>query len=213
MTSEWKEVSLGEAINLKRGYDLPSSQRRRGIYPIYSSSGLTDYHNEYKVTGEGVITGRYGTIGEVFFSDDSFWPLNTTLYVEDFKSNYPKFIYYLLKTITFSSFSDKSAVPGINRNHVHLCKIKIPPLFVQCAIANTLAILDDKIANNSKINHHLTSPRSATDSSPDIRRGKSVSRRTARLRLSSALWATDSMMGRATFANSSIFSFGGMCNS
>ena len=155
MRSVWMEVSLGETINLKRGYDLPSAQRRKGMYPIYSSSGLTDYHNEYKVSGEGVITGRYGTIGEVFFSKDSFWPLNTTLYVEDFKGNYPKFIYYLLKTVNFSIFTDKSAVPGINRNHVHLYKVKIPPLSEQHAIAAILSCLDDKIANNTKINHHL----------------------------------------------------------
>jgi len=153
--SGWKETILGEVINLKRGYDLPSYQRITGEFPIFSSSGITGYHNEFKADGNGVITGRYGTIGEVFYSDKPYWPLNTTLYVQNFKNNDPRFIYYLLKTIDFNKYSDKSAVPGINRNHIHLFNTCIPPLAEQRAIAATLSCLDDKIANNAAINHHL----------------------------------------------------------
>lgn len=148
--SEWKNGILGEIINLKRGYDLPKGIREAGEYPLYSSSGLSDRINEYKVKGPGVITGRYGSIGEVFYSWNDFWPLNTTLYVEDFKGNDEKFIYYYLKTINYNQYSDKSAVPGINRNHLHELAVKIPPLPVQRRIANILSSLDDKIENNCK---------------------------------------------------------------
>ena len=81
---EWNYCKLGKVINLKRGYDLPKKNRIDGNVPVISSSGIAGYHNEEKVKGPGVITGRYGTIGSVFYSTTCFWPLNTSLYVQDF---------------------------------------------------------------------------------------------------------------------------------
>jgi type I restriction enzyme S subunit len=90
--SRWKEYILGDVINLKRGYDLPSQNRKAGSIPIFSSSGITDHHNVSMKEGPGVITGRYGTIGKVFYTDKPYWPLNTTLYVQNFRGNLPKYI-------------------------------------------------------------------------------------------------------------------------
>lgn len=143
--SEWKEVKLGDVINLKRGYDLPNSKRTIGKYPIISSSGITDYHNEYMKEPPGVVTGRYGTIGKVFYTEQPYWPLNTTLYVTDFYGNDSKFIYYFLQSFDFEKFSDKSTVPGINRNHLHTEIVNLPSLPEQTAIASVLSSLDDKI--------------------------------------------------------------------
>lgn len=142
---EWKEAKLGEVINLKRGYDLASSKRIFGKYPIISSSGITDFHNQCKKHPPGVITGRYGTIGKVFFTEECYWPLNTTLYVTDFYGNDPKFIFYFLQSFDFEKYSDKSTVPGINRNHLHTEVVNIPPLTEQITIASILSSLDDKI--------------------------------------------------------------------
>lgn len=142
---EWKEITLGEALNFKRGYDLPKSKRMDGEVQIISSSGISGTHIESKAKAPGVVTGRYGTIGEVFFSKEDFWPLNTTLYVQDFKGNDEKFIYYFLKAFDFQKFNDKSTVPGINRNHLHTENIIIPKVLEQRAIASVLLSLDDKI--------------------------------------------------------------------
>jgi type I restriction enzyme S subunit len=92
----WRECKLGEVLTLKRGYDLPRNRRVPGRYPVVSSSGITDHHCEAKAKGPGVVTGRYGTLGEVFYISEDFWPLNTSLYVVDFKGNEPRFIAYLL---------------------------------------------------------------------------------------------------------------------
>lgn len=152
---EWKEVSLGEVIELKRGYDLPKDKRIPGSVPIVSSSGVSDFHAEAMVKGPGVVTGRYGTIGEVFFVKEDYWPLNTTLYVRDFKGNDPRFISYFLKTLDFQAYSDKGAVPGLNRNHLHLAKVRLPGKSVQRSIARVLSSLDSKIDLNRRINQTL----------------------------------------------------------
>ena len=143
--SRWKECDLGDVINLKRGYDLPNAVRSKGDIPVISSSGITDYHNIAMKCGPGVITGRYGTIGQIFYSNNPYWPLNTTLYVQDFKNNVPKFIFYFLKGLDFEKYSDKSAVPGVNRNEVHKERVLLPPIPEQTAIASILSSLDDKI--------------------------------------------------------------------
>ncbi|HFD31466.1 MAG TPA: restriction endonuclease subunit S, partial [Gammaproteobacteria bacterium] len=65
---------LGDLINLKRGYDLPEKYRVKGEYPVISSAGMSGYHNDYKVEGPGVVTGRYGTLGQMYFIEDKYWP-------------------------------------------------------------------------------------------------------------------------------------------
>lgn len=151
----WTQKTLGEIVNLKRGFDLPSSSRVDGPYPAFSSSGQTGTHSEAAVKGPCVVTGRYGTIGQVFFSDAACWPLNTSLYSTDFKGNDPKFVYYLLKTIPWRDYLTASAVPGINRNHVHLCPVCVPDHETQTAISGVLGLLDNKIELNTKLNGYL----------------------------------------------------------
>ncbi len=142
---DWPELPLGDVVTLKRGHDLPAKNRKPGTIPIFSSSGISGYHHEAILHGPGVITGRYGTIGEVFLSRGPYWPLNTTLYVVEFNGNDEVFIYYFLKQIDWEKFNDKSAVPGVNRNDVHKEEVLLPPLPEQKAIASVLSSLDDKI--------------------------------------------------------------------
>ena len=157
MASEWPELQLGEVITLQRGFDLPSQNRKPGKVPIVSSSGISDYHSEVGAKGPGVVTGRYGTIGQVFFIKDDYWPLNTTLWVKDFQGNDPQFVSYMMRTLDFHSCSDKSSVPGVNRNDLHQIPVRLPPLAEQKAIASVLGALDDKIELNRRMNATLES--------------------------------------------------------
>lgn len=151
MAGEWPERKLGDVITLKRGYDLASTARRPGTVPIISSGGISGFHDTVAAKGPGVVTGRYGTIGHVFYTSEDFWPLNTTLYVSDFKGSNPRFVSYCLKTLNFSAYSDKAAVPGINRNDLHEALVSWPDPREQFAIARVLASLDAKIDLNRQM--------------------------------------------------------------
>ena len=153
--NDWPLVPLGDVITLQRGFDLPSQKRQPGKVPIVSSSGISDYHSQVGVKGPGVVTGRYGTIGQVFHINEDFWPLNTTLWGKDFHGNDHHFASYLLRTVDFQSCSDKSSVPGVNRNDLHRIPVLLPPLAEQKAIAAVLGALDDKIALNRRMNATL----------------------------------------------------------
>jgi type I restriction enzyme S subunit len=155
MAGEWRDLTLGDAIELKRGYDLPSRDRRSGPFPIVSSSGISGRHSEAKAKAPGVVIGRYGTLGEVHYVTEDYWPLNTALYVRDFKGNDPRFVSYFLRSLDFGAYSDKAAVPGLNRNDLHTEQISLPPLGEQRAIAHILGTLDDKIDLNRRMNETL----------------------------------------------------------
>lgn len=146
----WRPCRLGEVITLKRGHDLPESVRQDGDVPVVSSSGITGYHNEAKAAGPGVITGRYGTLGEVFYVEQDYWPLNTALYVVDFKGNHPRFLAYFLKNVLRNYQSDKAAVPGIDRNVLHELEVRSTDRTTQEAVADILSAYDDLIENNRR---------------------------------------------------------------
>lgn len=122
----WEEKTLGEVCVLQRGFDLPRRLRKEGHIPLVSSSGVIDYVCESKVLGPGVATGRSGSIGNVFFIKEDFWPLNTVLYIKEFYENDPELIYYLLKKFDLKKYSGGAGVPTLNRNHVHSEMINIP---------------------------------------------------------------------------------------
>ena len=148
----WREVPLGEVATLQRGYDLPERDRMPGTVPVVTSAGISGSHNEARTDSPGVVTGRYGTLGQVYFITEDFWPHNTTLFVKDFHGNDRRFVYYLLGSMSLANRSSVSAVPGVNRNDLHRLKVLLPPLPIQQRIAEILGRLDDKIEANRRIN-------------------------------------------------------------
>jgi type I restriction enzyme S subunit len=148
-------VALGEVVRLRRGYDLPARRRRAGPVPVVSSRGITGSHDRARVRAPGVVTGRTGTLGGVYFVESDFWPLNTTLYVEDFKGNDPRFVAYLLRTIDYERHNDKAAIPGVHRAHLHEVVVPRPPLRTQRAIGRALAKLDRRRALLARMDRNL----------------------------------------------------------
>jgi type I restriction enzyme S subunit len=81
---EWAIGRVKEFFVLQRGHDLTDLEAKAGKYPVVKSNGISINHYEFKAKAPGVVTGRSGTIGNVFYIDKDFWPHNTTLYVKDF---------------------------------------------------------------------------------------------------------------------------------
>lgn len=151
----WKTCLLGHVLTFQRGHDLPKTKMIHGEYPVVGSNGIIGHHNEYTTEAPSITIGRSGNTGNPFIVYGRSWSHNTTLYVKEFKDADPVFVYYLLKTLDLGSFAGGSAVPTLNRNHIHTLEVIVPPLSEQQEIGRTLRALDDKIANNTKINHHL----------------------------------------------------------
>lgn len=150
----WVMKPFFEFSLLNRGFDLPTSERIEGNYPILSSAGVIGFHNEYRVKGECVTVGRSGSVGQVFYTKQDCWVLNTALYVKDFGFSYPKFVFYKLKSMNLGQYAASTAVPTLNRNEFILELLKIPPYEEQQQIVHQVEhyfALADEIERQTKL--------------------------------------------------------------
>ncbi len=123
----WTQAPLESALVLQRGFDLPTQDRQEGGVPIYGSTGILGYHDKAKAVAPGVVTGRSGTLGEVQYVAEDYWPLNTALWVKEFKRVTPLFALHLLREMDLKQFNGGSSVPTLDRKSVHRVEILIPP--------------------------------------------------------------------------------------
>ena len=107
-------------VKMQRGFDLPVQERQQdGDIPVYGSNGALDHHSVAKIYGGGVITGRSGTIGKVFYTEGEYWPLNTSLFSVDTHGNNVIYLAYLLQMFDLKRFVEGTGVPTLNRNMFH----------------------------------------------------------------------------------------------
>jgi type I restriction enzyme S subunit len=127
----WELGRLDDVIILQRGFDLPKADRLEGGIPIYAATGVVGFHNEAKVKAPGIVTGRSGTIGDVLYVQEDFWPLNTALWVKEFPKSEPLYAYYVLSSLDLKQFNSGAAVPTLNRNDIHGLNAIIAPRSLQ----------------------------------------------------------------------------------
>ncbi|MHC4478673.1 MAG: restriction endonuclease subunit S [Planctomycetota bacterium] len=158
MRSEWIETTVGAQATLQRGFDITRVDQRAGTVPVVSSGGVSSYHDTAAANGPGVILGRKGVVGSVYYIPSDYWPHDTTLWVKDFHGNEPRFVYYFFRWLAprIATLDVGSANPTLNRNHVHPIEIHWPAdISEQRAIAHVLGTLDDKIELNRRMNETL----------------------------------------------------------
>ena len=142
----WQEVIFTDVLILRRGFDLPIQDRTKGEYPIMASNGVLDWHNNFRVEGPGVVTGRSGTLGHVHLVESNYWPLNTALYSQDLNGNNPIFLVFLLRNYRVERFSRGAGVPTLNRNLVHAETIMKVPLKLQNQFAERVKAIEEQKA-------------------------------------------------------------------
>ena len=158
MAREWVETTVGEQATLQRGIDITKMDQRAGVVPVVSSGGVSSYHDTSAATGPGVVLGRKGVVGSVYYVPSDYWPHDTTLWVKDFHGNDRRFVYYFFRWLAprIATMDVGSANPTLNRNHVHPIEVRWPThVNEQRAIAHILGTLDDKIELNRRMNETL----------------------------------------------------------
>jgi type I restriction enzyme S subunit len=132
----WEAKKLGDILELNYGKALKKEERRDGEFPVFGSSGIVGYHDAYLVNGPGIIVGRKGNVGSVFWSNEAFFVIDTAYFVT---SSLPlHFLFYTLPTLNF--INSDAAVPGLSRNQAYTLEILVPPghlLSRFCELADT----------------------------------------------------------------------------
>lgn len=150
----WRWGRLDEIAFLQRGFDITKKQQRLGRVPVVSSSGCASYHDTAMVKGPGVVLGRKGVLGSVFYIEEDYWPHDTTLWVKDFRGHDPHFVYYFFRDMAreCALLDVGSANPTLNRNHVHGLQVPVPPRNLTCRFGAMVAPL----FHNCQANLHQT---------------------------------------------------------
>lgn len=155
----WERVPLCEALILQRGFDLPTQDRNEGDVPIYGSTGVCGYHDTTKASAPGVITGRSGTLGEVHYAAQDFWPLNTALWVKEFLRVTPLFALHLLRELDLKQFNGGASVPTLDRKSVHKIEVLLPPSSLIESFTNQCSPLFEQIENLKRQNERIRTAR------------------------------------------------------
>ena len=155
--AHWEVARLSQFFTLQRGFDITKDQQREGIIPVVSSGGVASYHDRAVAKGPGVVVGRKGTAGAVHYIETDYWAHDTTLWVNDFKRNYPRFIYYVLTILDLKRFDTGSANPTLNRNVIHPERLAFPPPSEQVRIANSLDACLDRLGSAADRAQHEVS--------------------------------------------------------
>jgi len=151
----WESKPIGEVVTLNYGKALKEENRLEGTTPVYGSSGVVGSHSEALLTGPGIIVGRKGNVGSVFWSDTPFWPIDTVYFVSPEESSL--FLYHCLKHVPFQS-SDV-AVPGLNRTYAHSLKILVPSRTIRNQFEDVVAPLFAQMAKLRTMNEKLRAAR------------------------------------------------------
>ena len=151
----WSRTNINEILTFHRGYDLTKNEMKAGRYPVVGSTTVIGYHNEFKIKGPGIVTGRSGSLGKYQFIWDNFWPHNTSLYISDYKDHNIFFVYSLLQTVDFASLNNGGAIPTLNRNVLSNIEVIEPTDELQEMFAKIAEAQYRKIRNLEKQNNQL----------------------------------------------------------
>lgn len=138
----WEVKMVIDVVKMQRGFDLPVQDRdNEGVIPIYGSNGVIGLHSTHKAE-YGIITGRSGTLGEVYSSNKPFWPLNTTLFSVDTHGNDVVYLKYLMRNFHLERFKAGAGVPTLNRNEFHNEFIPNIPITLQQEFAEKIEAIE-----------------------------------------------------------------------
>jgi len=152
----WDCVRLDQYIELAYGKALKKADRVEGPYPVYGSGGITGSHKDFLVPGPSIIIGRKGTVGSIYWEDQSFYPIDTTFYVVVKNGCTLSFAYYLLQTLGLDGMNSDAAVPGLNRNNVYRLEVPCYPIEIIERFTKLINSISSKIAACKTENLYLT---------------------------------------------------------
>lgn len=154
--ADWDWVKVGDRVELLYGKALKADERKPGPYPVYGSGGVVGWHSLPLSEGPGVIVGRKGNVGAVYWSDDPFFPIDTVYYV---RSNLP--LHYLYFNLQGQNFiNNDAAVPGLNRNQAYSLPLLVPD---ELTLSKFAAFVGDLFENLKNLRNRSANLRRTRD--------------------------------------------------
>jgi type I restriction enzyme S subunit len=115
----WELKTVDNMFDLAYGKSLPKTERTEGLYPVYGSGGINGTHHAALVIGPGIVVGRKGTVGSLFWENSDFFPIDTVFYVKPLHGYSLEYLWFVLKSLGLENMNTDAAVPGLNRSNVY----------------------------------------------------------------------------------------------
>jgi len=122
----WETRRLKFLAKVCNGQDQKKVVDDNGVYPIFGSGGIFGKSNKFLYNKTSVLLGRKGTIDKPLFAEKPFWTVDTMFFTKIKDNVFPKFFYYLCKTIPFDLYSDQTTLPSMTQTELN----NIPLLFI-----------------------------------------------------------------------------------
>jgi type I restriction enzyme S subunit len=142
--------NLGSMLTLEYGEALPAEARSGDGFPVFGSNGEVGRHRKFLIPEPGIIVGRKGSVGKVTWSDEPFWPIDTTYWVRC-ASEDRHWIYWVLTWLPLARLDSSTGVPGLNRNDVYALTVERPGRSAREKIAEILDTLETAIHETEAI--------------------------------------------------------------
>lgn len=134
----WKWVKLGEVCEIISGKNQAKVINPNGKYPIYGSSGIFGYADEYLCKEETTVVGRKGTINSPMFVKTKFWNVDTAFGLSPNESYDNKLLYYFCKSFNFHKLDKSTTIPSLAKRDLLTIDIPLPTLPTQHAIVSKI---------------------------------------------------------------------------
>ena len=151
----WDRVPLGDRVTLNYGKALRAEDRSDGPCPVYGSSGIVGMHEKALVAAPGIVVGRKGNVGSVYWCPKDYWPIDTVYFIDAETSNL--WLYYALQHMHF--ISTDVAVPGLNRDFAYSRPLLVPESRVVRDFLDAAGPLREQLAKLDEMNERLRAAR------------------------------------------------------
>jgi type I restriction enzyme, S subunit len=160
LPESWRVARIGDFLDLAYGRSLPKTVRTDGPVPVYGSGGVTATHIEGLVSGPGIVVGRKGTVGSLYWIQSNFFPIDTVFYVEPKQDQPLELLWFILKSLGLEHMNTDAAVPGLNRNNVYRLEFPLAPPAISSAFFSIASMMRRKSEANlneaSRNSRHYT---------------------------------------------------------
>lgn len=129
-----------------------------GKYPIYSGYRYVGYYDEYNTEANQliVVARGVGGTGDVKLTTERCYLTNLSIAAEiDDAVALPQYLYYYFMPRNLRYLDSGSAQSQITISDLEKVEIPLPSIETQKSICAYLALLDEKIRNNEKVNNNL----------------------------------------------------------
>ena len=121
---EWKKIK--DICEIKGGKNQSKVINPEGKYPIYGSSGIFGYADEYICDENTTIVGRKGNINSPLYVTTKFWNVDTAFGLCTNENYDSKLLFYFCSGFNFKKLDKSTTIPSLAKSDILSIDIPVP---------------------------------------------------------------------------------------